>query len=66
MVSVKDCGPPEVTAQEVLDEDVVAIALFCFECITNLSLTWTIEAALAVGTYGITGFPGHWLEGTVE
>lgn len=58
-VSVKDLGAPEVTAQEALDEDVAVMALFNLGCITNLPSTSRIEAALSVGTYGITGLPGH-------
>lgn len=68
MVSVKDGEAPEFGAQEVaaLDIDVAGTALLNFSCITNLSSTWTIEAPLWVGTYGITGVPGHWLGGMVE
>lgn len=66
MVSVKEGGAPELTAQETLDMDVAGIALFNFWCMTNLSSTWTTEAPLWVGPYGITGLPGHWLGGTVE
>ena len=66
MVSVKDGEAPEFEAQGALDMDVAGMALFNFWCITNLSSIWTIEAPLWVGTYGITGVPGHWLGGTVE
>ncbi len=58
MVSVKE-EAPEGMAQEALDMDVVAMALFNLGCMTNLPSTSTTEAPLWVGTNGITGLPGH-------
>lgn len=56
MVSVKD-GAQEA---EALDIDVAGMALLNFRSIK------TIESPLWVGSYGITGVPGHWLGGMVE